>query len=93
MTKAKGKIIQIIGPVVDVEFSEGQQMPPIGNALEIIERGLPAGRQEKIILEVARHLEPGRVRAISLSSTDGLSRGAEVWKSPRGFTLFYGRAF
>jgi len=78
MTKAKGKIIQIIGPVVDVEFSEGQQMPPIGNALEIIERGLPAGRQEKIILEVARHLEPGRVRAISLSSTDGLSRGAEV---------------
>jgi len=78
MTKAKGKIIQIIGPVVDVEFSEGQQMPPIGNALEIIERGLPAGRQEKIILEVARHLEPGRVRAVSLSSTDGLSRGTEV---------------
>ena len=78
MTKAKGKIIQIIGPVVDVEFGEGQQMPPIGNALEIVERDLPAGRQGKIILEVARHLEPGRVRAVSLSSTDGLSRGTEV---------------
>ena len=74
----KGKIVQIIGPVVDVEFGGGQQMPPIGNALEIVKRGLPADRQEKIILEVARHLEPGRVRAVSLSSTDGLSRGAEV---------------
>ena len=74
----KGKIVQIIGPVVDVEFPEGQQVPPIGNALEIVKRGLPADRQEKIILEVARHLEPGRVRAVSLSSTDGLSRGAEV---------------
>src|SRR3990167_2176483 len=72
MAKAKGKIVQIIGPVVDIEFGDGHQMPPIGHALEL-RKG-----EEKIILEVARHLEPGRVRAVSLSSTDGLSRGAEV---------------
>ena len=72
MAKAKGKIVQIIGPVVDIEFGDGHQMPPIGHALEL-RKG-----EEKIILEVARHLEPGRVRAVSLSSTDGLSRCAEV---------------
>ncbi|MBI2515211.1 F0F1 ATP synthase subunit beta [Candidatus Wolfebacteria bacterium] len=67
-----GKIIQIIGPVVDAEFPENSSLPVIGNALEI-----PL-RDKRIIAEVARHLEPGRLRAITLSSTDGLSRGAEV---------------
>lgn len=68
----KGKIIQIIGPVIDVEFGENQPLPALLNALEI---KTPAGR---IVLEVAKHLEPGRIRAISLSSTDGLKRGDEV---------------
>ncbi|MBI2024306.1 F0F1 ATP synthase subunit beta [Candidatus Giovannonibacteria bacterium] len=67
-----GKIIQIIGPVVDVEFGEENQLPSIGNALEIKSEG------QKIILEVAKHMEPGKLRAISLSSTDGLQRGMEV---------------
>ena len=66
-----GKIIQIIGPVVDVEFTE-EKIPSILNAL-YVENG-----DERVMLEVARHLEPGRVRAIALSSTDGLSRGAVV---------------
>ncbi len=66
-----GKIIQIIGPVVDVEFSDSV-LPALLNALEIkTENG-------KITLEVAKHLEPGRIRAISLKSTDGLKRGDEV---------------
>jgi F-type H+-transporting ATPase subunit beta len=67
-----GKIIQIIGPVVDVEFEEGITLPPLLNAL-IVE-----SKDKKITLEVARHLEPGRLRAIALSSTDGLRRGNEV---------------
>lgn len=66
-----GKIIQIIGPVVDVEF-EGKELPPLLNALTLETKG------GKIVLEVARHLEPGRIRAIALSSTDGLARGEEV---------------
>ncbi len=68
----KGKIIQITGPVVDVEFQEDVKMPALLNALKI-ETTMGA-----IVLEVAKHLEPGRVRAVSLASTDGLYRGQEV---------------
>ncbi len=72
----KGKIIQIIGPVVDVEFDEGK-LPAIYDALEV---RLPEnyGSRTSIVLEVARHLGSGRVRAIALSPTDGLTRGMEV---------------
>lgn len=69
----KGKIIQIIGPVIDVQFKEDNDLPSIGNAL-ILEKG-----KNKIFMEVMQHLEPGRVRALSLASTDGLSRGEEVF--------------
>ncbi|MBI2610086.1 F0F1 ATP synthase subunit beta [Candidatus Giovannonibacteria bacterium] len=67
-----GKIIQIIGPVVDIEFPENVKLPKIGNALSI------RTKDGVIVLEVAKHLEPGRVRAVSLASTDGLARGEEV---------------
>src|SRR3989344_4764193 len=62
-----GKIVQIMGPVIDAEFPE-DKIPALGNAL----------KSGDITFEVARHLEPGRIRAIALASTDGLSRGAEV---------------
>jgi len=68
----KGKIIQIIGPVVDVEFPEEGRLPQIFNALLV-----KHGKQE-IVLEVVKHLDPTRVKAISLQSTDGLQRGLEV---------------
>jgi F-type H+-transporting ATPase subunit beta len=67
-----GKIVQIIGPVVDVEFSETEKLPEIYNALKIEHAG------KEIILETIKHLEPGRIRAISMQSTDGLKRGLEV---------------
>lgn len=66
----KGIITQIIGPVVDVRF-EGD-LPAINEALEV------TLGDESITLEVAQHLGLGEVRAVSMSSTDGLSRGAEV---------------
>jgi F-type H+-transporting ATPase subunit beta len=69
----KGKIIQIIGPVVDVDFGEND-LPPIYSALTL--RNPTTDRE--IVLEVAKHLEPGRVRALALDSTDGLKRGMEV---------------
>src|SRR3989344_6987787 len=68
-----GKVTQIIGPVVDVDFGEGNALPPIYNALKI-----KLGEHE-IVAEVVKHLEPGKIRAISLSPTDGLNRGAEVY--------------
>lgn len=69
---AEGKIIQIIGPVVDIEFPDSQKIPGILEALTIEKNGV------HIVLEVAKHLEPGKVRAISLESTDGLRRGEKV---------------
>ena len=68
----KGKIIQIIGPVVDVEFPEESKLPAIFNALRV--KG-PAG---DVILEVVKHLDATKVKAISMHSTDGLQRGTEV---------------
>ncbi len=68
----KGKITQVIGPVVDVDFGEETVLPPIYNGLKV-----KLGSEE-IIAEVVKHLEPGKVRAISLAPTDGLARGAEV---------------
>src|SRR5271170_1470496 len=72
MATKTGKITQVIGPVVDVDFGEGNPMPAIYNALKI-----KLGKGE-IIAEVVKHLEPGKVRAISMAPTDGLNRGAEV---------------
>ncbi|HEX5744568.1 MAG TPA: F0F1 ATP synthase subunit beta [Candidatus Saccharimonadales bacterium] len=70
--KAKaGKITQIVGVVVDVEFAGGN-LPAIYNALELTHDG------QKMTLEVAQHLSESSVRAIALSSTDGLERGTEV---------------
>jgi F-type H+/Na+-transporting ATPase subunit beta len=68
----KGKIIQIIGPVIDVEFDKKEKLPTMFNALEV-----KSGNQT-LIAEVAKHLEPGRLRAIALSTTDGFKRGDEV---------------
>ena len=67
-----GKIIQIIGPVIDVEFPADTDLPLIGHALEI------ATETGKLTAEVAKHLEPGRVRAVALASTAGLKRGLEA---------------
>lgn len=67
----KGKIIQIIGPVLDIEF-EKDKLPGIFQALTI-NKG-----KEKLTLEVQFHIEKNRVRAIALGSTDGLKRGMEV---------------
>jgi len=68
----KGKIIQIIGPVIDVEFPEGANLPDIYNALKI------KGPKGDVILEVVKHLDLTKVKTISLQSTDGLQRGTEV---------------
>ena len=70
MNKNIGKIKQIIGPVVDVEF-EGE-LPPILNALHVkIEKN-------RVVLEVAQHLGENTVRSVAMSATDGLKRGVEV---------------
>ena len=66
----KGKIVQIIGVVVDVEFPK--ELPAIYDALEVEFQG------KKLVLETAQHLGSNRVRAVAMDSTDGLKRGMEV---------------
>ncbi|HEX7586227.1 MAG TPA: F0F1 ATP synthase subunit beta [Patescibacteria group bacterium] len=70
----QGKISQIIGPVVDVEFSEN--LPAIYNALSLdIARDKT---RQRLVLEVAQHLGGNKVRAVAMGSTDGLRRGMDV---------------
>ncbi len=74
MAKSVGKVSQIIGPVVDVEFSgENNSLPKIYDALEIKKED-----GSKLVLEVQSHIGEETVRTISMDSTDGLSRGVEA---------------
>jgi len=71
-----GRVVQVIGPVIDVEFSAGK-LPEIYNALEI--KGVnPAGDHLRIVCEVQQMLGDNRVRAVAMSSTEGLTRGLEA---------------
>ena len=71
-----GHVLQVMGPVVDIEFTNGQ-LPDIYNALTVtIQR--PNAESEVLTLEVALHLGNNAVRTIAMSSTDGLQRGSEV---------------
>jgi F-type H+-transporting ATPase subunit beta len=72
----KGKITQVIGPVVDVEFPAGK-LPRILNALTVSNPSI-SKEKENLVLEVASHLGESVVRAIAMDTTDGLVRGAEV---------------
>ena len=79
-----GKIVQVIGPVVDVRFST-ENMPAIYQALTV--EFSAAGRPEKLTLEVQQHLGEGVVRAIAMSSTEGLVRGMPIVDSGAPITV------
>ncbi|HXS10803.1 MAG TPA: F0F1 ATP synthase subunit beta [Candidatus Krumholzibacteria bacterium] len=72
-TKSTGKIVQVIGPTVDVEFPSGQ-LPAIYNALKIVDKE----RNINLTCEVSLHIGDNVVRAIAMTSTEGLVRGMEV---------------
>ena len=73
-TGAAGKVVQIIGPVVDVEFDD-KYLPPIYQALRIVSDGFTVPTPIDVIAEVQQHLGEGRVRAVSMLPTDGMVRG------------------
>jgi F-type H+-transporting ATPase subunit beta len=75
----EGKVVQVIGPVVDIEFGQGK-LPSILNAIRIEDPGDPSSGIPpcNLTLEVASHLGEDRVRAVAMSSTDGLMRGLKV---------------
>jgi len=71
-----GKITQVIGPVVDVEFADGD-LPPIYNALRISNPAI-SSQEWNLVIEVAQHLGERTVRCIAMDSTEGLVRGMDV---------------
>ena len=84
-----GKITQVIGPVVDVEFPPGQ-LPKILNALTVTNPSISA-EKDNLVLEVAQHLGQSTVRAIAMDSTDGLVRGLPVTDTGRPIMMPVGK--
>ena len=93
MAQYKGKIAQVIGPVVDVMFPSEKEMPKIYDSLEIVGKD-----GHTLVLEVQSHIGEDTVRAISMDATEGLSRGMEVTATGRPIQMpighdVFGRLF
>ena len=76
MASKEGVIVQVIGPVVDIDFEDGY-LPTIYNAVKI-PRTNSEGKEEELIVEVQQHLGENRVRTVAMDSTDGLVRGTKA---------------
>ncbi len=73
--KLIGKVVQVIGPVLDISFEGAGGLPPILNAIEINDPGTETGVPVKLVAEIAQHLGENLVRAIAMQPTEGLVRG------------------
>ena len=84
MEKNIGKIVQVIGPVVDIRFEE-DNLPELLNAIEIDMNG------KKLVVEVAQHIGDGTVRCVAMDSTDGLTRGIEAVNTGKSIAVPVGK--
>ena len=83
MAQNIGKIVQVIGPVIDISFDlEDGYLPQIYDALEVIREG-----QENLVLECEQHIGENTVRAIAMDSTDGFRRGMDVIATGKPITM------
>src|SRR5512138_1985382 len=89
MSQNLGKISQVIGAVVDVEFEPGK-LPAIYNALRLSNPTID-DRENNLVLEVAQHLGENTVRTIAMDSTDGLVRGQQVVDTGKQIVMPVGR--
>src|SRR3569833_1279619 len=87
---AKGRLSQVIGAVVDVEFDG--ELPAILNALETKNLDARTGKEVRLVFEVAQHLGENTVRAIAMDTTEGLTRGQEVVDTGKPITVPVGPA-
>ena len=85
-----GKVVQVIGPVIDVEFDD-QNLPPIYQALRITSEGFDVPTPVDTIVEVEQHLGEGRVRTVSMLPTEGIVRGMKATDTGDGITVPVGR--
>src|SRR3982751_1636045 len=81
-----GRVVQIIGPVVDVEFEE-HHLPPIYQALRITSEGFDVPTPIDVICEVEQHLGEGRVRTVAMKPTEGVVRGMKALNSGGPITM------
>ena len=72
-----GRVIQIAGPAVDVQFSEAG-LPPIYQAVKVVSYGFTVPQPINVILEVQQHLGEGRARCVAMEATDGMVRGMKA---------------
>ncbi len=77
-TERIGRVVQVIGPVIDVEF-KGMELPEIYNAIRITSEGYETPIEVNIIAEVEQHIGEDRVRCVSMHPTDGLARGMKAY--------------
>ena len=73
MSKLKGKISQIIGPVVDISFENADKLPSLLDAIEVVKED-----GSKVVLECQKHIGEDSIRTIAMDSTDGLTKGMDV---------------
>jgi len=88
-TQSKGEIVQVIGAIVDIEFSE-QELPSIMNAIRIVDPNVP--EDEQLIVEVAQQLGDRVVRCVAMDGTDGLVRGMEALDTGDSIQVPVGKA-
>jgi F-type H+-transporting ATPase subunit beta len=86
-----GKVVQVIGPVVDVEFDENH-LPAIYNAVRIVDAGKDTGIPVDVICEVQQHLGENRVRTVAMEPTDGMVRGMRAEDTGEAITVPVGEA-
>src|SRR6266550_7940256 len=77
MAENVGRVIQVSGPAVDVQFAPGA-MPPIYESLRVVSEGFTVPNPIKVTLEVQQHLGEGRVRCVAMEPTDGMVRGMKA---------------
>ena len=85
-----GKVVQVIGPVLDVEF-DPENLPDIYNALSLKSKD-EAGKEVDLVAEVQQHIGRGQVRAVSMTSTDGVTRGMDVIDTGSAISVPVGEA-
>ena len=91
MTENIGKVVQISGPAVDVQFEESA-MPPIYQALRVTSDGFDVPKPVNVILEVEQHIGGGRVRCVAMESTEGMVRGMQCADTGSQITMPVGNA-
>jgi len=85
-----GHVVQIIGPVVDIQF-DADKLPPIYNAIHITSEGYNIPQPLDVIAEVQRHLGEGRVRAVAMEPTEGMVRGMKAYDTGKPIIVPVGR--